>query len=499
MRVRVLPWMWPPLTAAERELRLIAPKGRPVKQCDHCRGARNSKSSHTKCDCGTKRERKEHSPVKGAPARPAESACSCADGDDCHCGRKSETVESRMARSLARPAPPVKSKSTLSVAETKMTHFANGHHKPVHRNNLSAHVSGAPYCKPRRSQRPQSAHVDPVDTSMDEYGMDLLSRSADDVTFSRLSALMPQMSMDAATSDAALVSDGPPTDYVDFDKHFFRNGDARFDQPGSGSGYASTRGSPTPQQAFPLAAASVTSPNFDAGEDMYPMHDYFATSSDAAGIALVTAALQQPGLTHSDSSAPLTGSPVSMTDEVWAAARAEFAAPSRQQSDIWDGSLGRSTADIKSWMMLPTSTSSTYPGDGPQQLGGIYDSTTAANILGVPALAAQRQQQLPQSPLPFRHATRLMTPPAAVVDSPPHGYVLMRRAGAGGTGTRGSSAVASGATSACASNLDEDEAWGDARVAGLDAPVAAPVATGGDGSMWNTYSWLIDDDTLARR
>ena len=54
-----------PLTNAERELKLIAPKGRPVKQCDHCRGARKSKSNHTKCDCGTKRERKEHSPVKG--------------------------------------------------------------------------------------------------------------------------------------------------------------------------------------------------------------------------------------------------------------------------------------------------------------------------------------------------------------------------------------------------------------------------------------------------
>jgi hypothetical protein len=54
------------LTITERELKLIAPKGRPVKQCDHCRGARKSKSNHTKCDCVTKRERKEHSPVTGA-------------------------------------------------------------------------------------------------------------------------------------------------------------------------------------------------------------------------------------------------------------------------------------------------------------------------------------------------------------------------------------------------------------------------------------------------
>ncbi|KAF2452791.1 copper fist DNA binding domain-containing protein, partial [Lineolata rhizophorae] len=35
----------------DRELRHINPKGRPVKQCEHCRGARKSKSHHAKCDC----------------------------------------------------------------------------------------------------------------------------------------------------------------------------------------------------------------------------------------------------------------------------------------------------------------------------------------------------------------------------------------------------------------------------------------------------------------
>ena len=43
----------------DRELHFIAPKGRPVKQCDHCRGARKSKSHHAKCDCGGRKERGE--------------------------------------------------------------------------------------------------------------------------------------------------------------------------------------------------------------------------------------------------------------------------------------------------------------------------------------------------------------------------------------------------------------------------------------------------------
>jgi hypothetical protein len=40
---------------ADRELKMIAPKGRPVKQCEHCRSARKDKSHHAKCDCGSKK------------------------------------------------------------------------------------------------------------------------------------------------------------------------------------------------------------------------------------------------------------------------------------------------------------------------------------------------------------------------------------------------------------------------------------------------------------
>jgi hypothetical protein len=42
-----------------------------------------------------------------------------------------------------------KPKLTTTHSESHLTVFANGHHKPCHRNNNTAHVSGAPYKIPR--------------------------------------------------------------------------------------------------------------------------------------------------------------------------------------------------------------------------------------------------------------------------------------------------------------------------------------------------------------
>ncbi|KAF2429348.1 copper-fist-domain-containing protein [Tothia fuscella] len=41
----------------QREVFPIAKKGRPVKQCEHCRSARKDKSHHAKCDCGSKKHK----------------------------------------------------------------------------------------------------------------------------------------------------------------------------------------------------------------------------------------------------------------------------------------------------------------------------------------------------------------------------------------------------------------------------------------------------------
>jgi hypothetical protein len=66
------------------------------------------------------------------------------------CGVKKESVDLRLDTSKqtlhdvrARP------KVTATHSESNLTVFANGHHRPCHRNNNTAHVSGAPYKIPR--------------------------------------------------------------------------------------------------------------------------------------------------------------------------------------------------------------------------------------------------------------------------------------------------------------------------------------------------------------
>ncbi|CAN9133004.1 unnamed protein product [Alternaria sp. RS040] len=132
----------------DRDLHHINPKGRPVKQCEHCRGARKSKSHHAKCDCGDKKDKDLHKD-KG-DAKTHDNRCQCHSGAKCLCGTKNEDVElkvdtTRQTLHDARAKP----KLTATHSESHLTVFANGHHKPCHRNNNSAHVSGLPYKIPR--------------------------------------------------------------------------------------------------------------------------------------------------------------------------------------------------------------------------------------------------------------------------------------------------------------------------------------------------------------
>ncbi|KAF2798454.1 hypothetical protein K505DRAFT_346532 [Melanomma pulvis-pyrius CBS 109.77] len=146
----------------DRELHHINPKGRPVKQCEHCRGARKSKSHHAKCDCGDKKDKlKDTGDAKGENltdtsgdevsnyAAVHENRCCCHSGAKCICGIK-ESLELKLDTGKhtlhgARAKP----KLTSTQSESTLTVFANGHHKPCHRNNNTAHVSGAPYKIPR--------------------------------------------------------------------------------------------------------------------------------------------------------------------------------------------------------------------------------------------------------------------------------------------------------------------------------------------------------------
>lgn len=149
----------------DRELHHINPKGRPVKQCEHCRGARKSKSHHAKCDCGDKKDKdklKDKGDAKGelmhGPGDHDNSdrltahdgRCQCHSGGKCLCGAIKESPDlkldtSRQTLHDARTKP----KLMTAQSEPHLTIFANGHHKPCHRNNNTAHVSGAPYKIPR--------------------------------------------------------------------------------------------------------------------------------------------------------------------------------------------------------------------------------------------------------------------------------------------------------------------------------------------------------------
>ncbi|KAF2494529.1 hypothetical protein BU16DRAFT_562186 [Lophium mytilinum] len=136
-------------THTDRELHHINPKGRPVKQCEHCRGARKSKSHHAKCDCGDKKDK----PKDKGDLKVGGHHCGCHSGAACTCGivkkesldLKLDTGTLKLAQHPAKPKP----RLTATQSESTLTVFANGHHKPCHRLNNAAHVSGAPYKIPR--------------------------------------------------------------------------------------------------------------------------------------------------------------------------------------------------------------------------------------------------------------------------------------------------------------------------------------------------------------
>jgi len=157
----------------DRPLKVIAPKGRPVKQCEHCRVARKSKSHHTKCDCGEKKD-KAKAAAKGEVGVDINGGaqsdllavdahgCHCHHGAKCICGVKvdaldpiSETQPLKLQHHAAKPRPGL----STAHSESTLTVFANGHHKPCHRFNNTAHTSGAPYKIPRPHSLHASSHT----------------------------------------------------------------------------------------------------------------------------------------------------------------------------------------------------------------------------------------------------------------------------------------------------------------------------------------------------
>lgn len=139
-----------------------------MKQCEHCRGARKAKAHHARCDCGDKKDKdkskvggkSEYSPlihflVELAANGGGVGQCRCYSGQKCCCGKKDSKTKPRL--------PGTNSDPTLTV-------FANRHHKPCHRMNNSAHISGMPYKIPHSSSR----HGSPSSMSLPHDDLDRL-------------------------------------------------------------------------------------------------------------------------------------------------------------------------------------------------------------------------------------------------------------------------------------------------------------------------------------
>ncbi|KAL9038597.1 MAG: hypothetical protein Q9214_005213 [Letrouitia sp. 1 TL-2023] len=148
---------------SDRPLIHINKKGRPVSQCPHCRGLRKARASHVKCECGEKPHAKEECTDRGSQskhgdnkadsipvARPLEAqSCCCSHGSRCTCALKKEYLESVPEVGLPKPSPPLSLASKKPRLPTNnsdsLMHFANGHHKPVHKLNDAHNKLGAPY------------------------------------------------------------------------------------------------------------------------------------------------------------------------------------------------------------------------------------------------------------------------------------------------------------------------------------------------------------------
>ncbi|KAL9127273.1 MAG: hypothetical protein Q9217_003808 [Psora testacea] len=140
----------------DRPLTHINKKGRPVSQCPHCRGLRKARASHVACECGAKPHSKEECSEEktsdDSTSDPgSEHTCCCTHGARCTCALKKEhTLDPVPEVDLPVTSPTRRTSSkkprlAKAGSDNSLTVFANGHHKPMHKHNDSAHQCGMPY------------------------------------------------------------------------------------------------------------------------------------------------------------------------------------------------------------------------------------------------------------------------------------------------------------------------------------------------------------------
>jgi hypothetical protein len=105
------------------------------------------------------------------------SPCSCFKGTSkCTCGMKKDLKLDTNLSKLSQSSRPKPTRLTSANSETTLTFLQNGHHKPCHRLNNTAHTSGAPYRIPRShtlGHHPLSADPAPAlrdRRSVDDFG-----------------------------------------------------------------------------------------------------------------------------------------------------------------------------------------------------------------------------------------------------------------------------------------------------------------------------------------
>ncbi|KAH8730674.1 hypothetical protein GQ44DRAFT_606025 [Phaeosphaeriaceae sp. PMI808] len=250
----------------DRELHHINPKGRPVKQCEHCRGARKSKSHHARCDCGDKKDKDKLKEKGDASPSHASSAhdgrCQCHSGAKCICGTAKESDDlvldtTRQTLHDARTKP----KLTTTQSEGHLTIFANGHHKPCHRNNNSAHISGAPYKIPR----PHTLHGHAAFASLSQGCNSYISkpevpttRSMDTLSLSNNQFYAMFGSTQRAVEDSPVTTMASSLDATAFQDSLFTSQSSLFSQDGNSPG--SNVSEPFSSQQWPWAANTAVTP-----------------------------------------------------------------------------------------------------------------------------------------------------------------------------------------------------------------------------------------------
>ena len=172
------------LAPLDRPLQHINKKGRPVSQCQHCRGLRKSRSSHVKCDCGEKQHGKADCAhhEKGDSKRELgdfhydsvsdkqvedHSACCCSHGARCTCAHKKDyhlDPVPELGTPTDTPSPiscasPRKPHLATTQSDSHLTVFVNGHHKPAYKHNDAAHTHGMPYNLQRPHSIPGHSHL----------------------------------------------------------------------------------------------------------------------------------------------------------------------------------------------------------------------------------------------------------------------------------------------------------------------------------------------------